>query len=202
MNSHESLLVRLGHLPAGHQSGPRAVSVRVGAARKDPRRTRRHERACLGARRAARRHSQSAAVVGADLGRCLGSSVWSIFVRYPGFGDFQGTLGWTSAEQLQRDTESNNAKLEARLQPLRSLSLGAVGRGSGCSCDRPSPVPRQLRRVSRRRRTRQSGSRRAGSDGCRVAVWRRQRQRDDQHSRRAQRRHAAARRRAGSARRE
>ena len=45
------------------------------------------------------------------------------FVRYPGFGNFKGTLGWTSAEELQRDTEANNAKLEARLQPLRSLSF-------------------------------------------------------------------------------
>ncbi len=35
------------------QPGPRAVSVRVGSARKDPCRTRRHERACLGARCAA-----------------------------------------------------------------------------------------------------------------------------------------------------
>lgn len=45
------------------------------------------------------------------------------FTRYPGFGNFKGTLAWTSAEQLQRDTESNNAKLDARLQSLRSLSL-------------------------------------------------------------------------------
>lgn len=45
------------------------------------------------------------------------------FVRYPGFGGFKGTLAWTSAKELQRDTESNNAKLEARLQSLRSLSL-------------------------------------------------------------------------------
>ena len=43
--------------------------------------------------------------------------------RYPGIGNFPGTRGWTSAAQLQRDTESNNAKLEARLQSLRSLSL-------------------------------------------------------------------------------
>jgi cytochrome c oxidase cbb3-type subunit 3 len=45
------------------------------------------------------------------------------FTRYPGFGGFKGTLAWTSAEQLRRDTASNDAKLEARLQPLRSLSL-------------------------------------------------------------------------------
>src|SRR5688572_11564218 len=44
-------------------------------------------------------------------------------IRYPAFGNFKGTLGWTSAEELQRDTEINNAKREAQLQPLRSLSL-------------------------------------------------------------------------------
>lgn len=48
------------------------------------------------------------------------------FLRYPGFGNFEGMLGWTSAAQLQRDTESNDAKLEARLQPLRSLSFGEL----------------------------------------------------------------------------
>ncbi len=47
-------------------------------------------------------------------------------IRYPGFGDFKGTLGWTSAQQLQRDSEANDAKLEARLQPLRSLSFGQL----------------------------------------------------------------------------
>ena len=47
-------------------------------------------------------------------------------VRYPGLGNFKGTVGWTSAEQLQRDTAANNAKLEARLQPLRSVSLGQL----------------------------------------------------------------------------
>ena len=45
------------------------------------------------------------------------------FMRYPGFGNFKGTLGWTSAQELQRDTEANDAKLEARMQPLRSLSF-------------------------------------------------------------------------------
>lgn len=42
---------------------------------------------------------------------------------YPGFGNFQGVLGWTSAAELQRATAANDAKLEAVLQPLRSLSI-------------------------------------------------------------------------------
>ena len=42
---------------------------------------------------------------------------------YPGFGGFKGLLGWTSADELQRDTAANNAKLEASIQPLRPLSI-------------------------------------------------------------------------------
>ncbi|HEY5810085.1 MAG TPA: cytochrome-c oxidase, cbb3-type subunit III [Povalibacter sp.] len=48
------------------------------------------------------------------------------FVRYPGFGNYQGTLGWTSAQELERDTEANHAKLEAQMQPLRGLSVDAL----------------------------------------------------------------------------
>jgi cytochrome c oxidase cbb3-type subunit III len=55
------------------------------------------------------------------------------FVRYPGFGGFKGTLGWTSAEELQRDTETNNTKLEARLQPLRSLSFEQLAADPGAA---------------------------------------------------------------------
>lgn len=44
-------------------------------------------------------------------------------VRYPALGNFTGLLGWSSAEELKRDTTTNNAKLEARLQPMRSLSF-------------------------------------------------------------------------------
>lgn len=42
---------------------------------------------------------------------------------YPGFGSFKGVLGWTSASEWQRDTSANDAKLEALIQPLRSLSI-------------------------------------------------------------------------------
>lgn len=42
---------------------------------------------------------------------------------YPGFGSFKGVLGWTSTDELQRDTAANNAKLEALIQPLRPLSI-------------------------------------------------------------------------------
>jgi cytochrome c oxidase cbb3-type subunit 3 len=45
------------------------------------------------------------------------------FVLYPGFGSFKGTLGWTSADEWQRDNAANEAKLEAVMQPLRGLSL-------------------------------------------------------------------------------
>lgn len=47
----------------------------------------------------------------------------SYLALYPGFGGFQGLLQWTSAEELQRDTAANNARLEASIQPLRSLSI-------------------------------------------------------------------------------
>jgi cytochrome c oxidase cbb3-type subunit 3 len=42
---------------------------------------------------------------------------------YPGFGGFKGVLGWTSAEELQRDVQANNAKIEAVLQSHRAQSL-------------------------------------------------------------------------------
>ena len=45
------------------------------------------------------------------------------FIRYPALGNYKGTLNWTSQQQYQRDTEANNARLEARLGPLRGLSL-------------------------------------------------------------------------------
>jgi len=45
------------------------------------------------------------------------------FIRYPGFGGYKGTLDWTSEQEVQRDIAANNAKLEARVAPLRSLSL-------------------------------------------------------------------------------
>jgi cytochrome c oxidase cbb3-type subunit 3 len=45
------------------------------------------------------------------------------FVLYPGFGGFKGTLGWTSAQELQRDTAASEQRLEATLAPLRGSSL-------------------------------------------------------------------------------
>ena len=33
---------------------------------------------------------------------------------YPGFGNFKGKLGWTSAQELQRDTIANDAEPAAR----------------------------------------------------------------------------------------
>jgi cytochrome c oxidase cbb3-type subunit 3 len=42
---------------------------------------------------------------------------------YPGFGGYAGRLGWTSAGEWQRDTQANDARLEATLQPLGSLSI-------------------------------------------------------------------------------
>jgi cytochrome c oxidase cbb3-type subunit 3 len=45
------------------------------------------------------------------------------FVLYPGFGSFKGTLGWTSAQELQRDTAAVERKIEAARAPLRGLTL-------------------------------------------------------------------------------
>jgi cytochrome c oxidase cbb3-type subunit 3 len=42
---------------------------------------------------------------------------------YPGFGSFAGRLTWTSKGEEQRDTAANAVLLEARLAPLRELSI-------------------------------------------------------------------------------
>jgi cytochrome c oxidase cbb3-type subunit 3 len=42
---------------------------------------------------------------------------------YPGFGGFDGKLGWTSRGEQQRNAAANDARLEARLAPLRALSF-------------------------------------------------------------------------------
>lgn len=42
---------------------------------------------------------------------------------YPGFGSYKGLLGWTSQAEWHRDTATNDAKLEALIQPLRTLSI-------------------------------------------------------------------------------
>jgi cytochrome c oxidase cbb3-type subunit 3 len=48
------------------------------------------------------------------------------FVRYPGFGNYRGTLGWTSAQEWKRDVERNEAKLAARLEQTRTLSFAQL----------------------------------------------------------------------------
>jgi cytochrome c oxidase cbb3-type subunit 3 len=45
------------------------------------------------------------------------------FARYPGLGNFQGKLEWTSMGELQRDTAANNAKLEAQIQSFSGLTI-------------------------------------------------------------------------------
>lgn len=54
-----------------------------------------------------------------------GMFVWGFayLTLYPGFGSFKGTLGWTSADELHRDTVANEAKIEAMLQPMRSRTI-------------------------------------------------------------------------------
>lgn len=42
---------------------------------------------------------------------------------YPGFGSYAGRLAWSSQAEHQRDTAANSALLEARLAPLRALSI-------------------------------------------------------------------------------
>ena len=42
---------------------------------------------------------------------------------YPGFGNFAGRIGWTSQGEHQRHAAENNARLEARIAPLRELSF-------------------------------------------------------------------------------
>jgi cytochrome c oxidase cbb3-type subunit 3 len=45
---------------------------------------------------------------------------------YPGFGNFGGSLGWTSAAEHQQDVAATNAKLAATIEPLRSLSIEQI----------------------------------------------------------------------------
>lgn len=47
-------------------------------------------------------------------------------VLYPGFGNFEGALGWTSTAELQRDTTLNDAKLEETIRPLRTMSIAEM----------------------------------------------------------------------------
>ncbi len=43
--------------------------------------------------------------------------------RYPGLGNFKGSLGWTSEAELQRDVAANQVKLAALIEPTRAMSL-------------------------------------------------------------------------------
>ena len=45
---------------------------------------------------------------------------------YPGFGNVGGKLGWSSRGEMQRNAAANDAKLEARLAPLRALGIEAL----------------------------------------------------------------------------
>jgi cytochrome c oxidase cbb3-type subunit III len=45
---------------------------------------------------------------------------------YPGFGNFGGSLGWTSKAEHQRDVAATNAKLEVVIEPLRALSIEQI----------------------------------------------------------------------------
>lgn len=47
-------------------------------------------------------------------------------VRYPGFGNFAGTLGWTSAQEHAQATQANNARLSPVMARLHTLTLAAV----------------------------------------------------------------------------
>ncbi|HLS82004.1 MAG TPA: c-type cytochrome [Steroidobacter sp.] len=52
-------------------------------------------------------------------------------VLYPGFGSYEGALGWTSAKQLERDVAVNDAKLRPTLEswrsrPIRELAADAA----------------------------------------------------------------------------
>ena len=44
-------------------------------------------------------------------------------VLYAGLGSSRGLLGWSSEEQLQRDVAANDAKLEALIEPWRTLTV-------------------------------------------------------------------------------
>ncbi|MCP5328197.1 MAG: cytochrome-c oxidase, cbb3-type subunit III [Steroidobacteraceae bacterium] len=48
------------------------------------------------------------------------------FILYPGFGDREGTLGWTSTMELDAATTANNAKLEPVMQRLAAMRIESV----------------------------------------------------------------------------
>jgi cytochrome c oxidase cbb3-type subunit 3 len=52
-------------------------------------------------------------------------------VLYPAFGGVGGRLAWTSHGEQQRDVATNDALLEARLQPLRTLGVDQLAANPG-----------------------------------------------------------------------
>ncbi len=50
-------------------------------------------------------------------------SGWIYLVLYPGFGNHQGVLGWTSHNQLQEELTENRARLEATYSQFRNMPL-------------------------------------------------------------------------------
>jgi cytochrome c oxidase cbb3-type subunit III len=44
-------------------------------------------------------------------------------VLYAGLDSYRGVLGWSSEEKLQRDVAANDAKLQARIEPWRTLTV-------------------------------------------------------------------------------
>jgi len=54
-------------------------------------------------------------------------------ILFPGFGSFKGTLGWTSAGELERDTAASEQRLAATLAPLRESSLGQLAANSAAT---------------------------------------------------------------------
>lgn len=47
-------------------------------------------------------------------------------VLYPGFGNFAGTLGWTSGKQVQENIDANQAKLESLYAGFRGKSIAEL----------------------------------------------------------------------------
>ena len=70
-------------------------------------------------------------------------------VLYAGLDSFRGVLGWSSEEQLQRDVAANDAKLEALIEPWRTLTVEQLAGNAEAVGDRPSPLSRQLRGLPR-----------------------------------------------------
>ncbi|HEX7037319.1 MAG TPA: cytochrome-c oxidase, cbb3-type subunit III [Pseudomonadales bacterium] len=47
---------------------------------------------------------------------------------YPGFGSFQGLLGWTSQDELRAEVAANEARLQAAIEPMRGRSVEELAR--------------------------------------------------------------------------